>query len=132
MFDLASNIINYEYMEGDLDILPKRPAATKENAFQRKERFITNHYRVSIAKNPDLYQYVLDSEPSIPDDSIPLLRDLVKSSKEILVNTLGLITHKGKVLWGLKSIDKPLVLKSKANQQNYEVIIKMTRCFKEI
>lgn len=61
-------------MEADIKLLPKRPAAIKENAFQKRECFLTNHYRISIKKTNDLYQYVIDCHPFIPDDSIPVLR----------------------------------------------------------
>lgn len=68
-------------MEADLGLLPRRPYAIKDNAFQKKDCFITNHCRVSFKKTTDLYQFVLDSDPLIPDDSIPVLRDLVRSIK---------------------------------------------------
>lgn len=128
---MKHQFIFYIRMEAQLNLLPKRPYPLKENAFQRKDTFVTNHYRISINKYTDIYQFVLESDPNIPDDSIPLLRELVKSARGELTSALGFVTHKGKVLWGLKSIEKMLILKSRVNQRNYELLIKPTRCFKE-
>jgi hypothetical protein len=59
------------------------------------------------------------------------LRDLVKSLRDKLVKQIGLIAHKGKVLWGLKAYEKPLILEGKKGDCLYEIIIKPTRVFRE-
>lgn len=118
-------------MDSGLQLLPKRPYPLKGNAFPKRAKFLTNHYRVSIKKTTELYQYSIDTEPSLPNDSIQILRDLVKSLRNELVKKIGLIAHKGNVLWGLKPNEKPQVLKGKKGDCLYEVIIKPTRMFKD-
>jgi hypothetical protein len=98
-------------MEQNLKLLPKRPRPVHEKAFTSKVRLITNFNHIQLRKQPDIYQFSLDTEPVIPDDSIEVLRYLVKSLKLQLTKELRIMCHKGKMLWGLQPLDKPLVLK---------------------
>ena len=91
--------------------MPKRPRPVKDDAFPVKTRVVSNHYRMSLRKSTDIYCFVLETEPAIPDDSIQVLRGLVKSIEKQLDSLIGLVGHKGKNIWGIKSMEKALVAK---------------------
>jgi hypothetical protein len=74
------------------------------NAFKTKVVLATNHFDITLGDKGYLYQYVLDTDPQINDDSIQVLKELVFNIRLELKKTIGLMTAKGKILWGTKSI----------------------------
>jgi hypothetical protein len=77
---------------------------------------MTNFNHIQLRKQPDIYQFYIDTEPIIPDDSIEVLRDLVRSLKQPLIKAFRLMCHKGKILWGLQPLEKPLILCAKLKE----------------
>lgn len=60
-------------MEANYALLPKRKHKINEKELGKKTRFYSNFYEVSLGKKATLYQYSLDTEPEIPNDSLELL-----------------------------------------------------------
>lgn len=98
-------------MEADLKLLPTRPRPVQPNAFPQKVKQLTNHYDLGLLGGSEIHQYVIDITPDIEDESIHMLRVLGKSLATELRQMVDLIAHKGKVLWGGKSVEQALSFK---------------------
>ena len=123
-------------MEADLILLPPRRRSGKESRTQGKSlRLETNLYMVSLKEDKlstFLYQYSIETEPTIEDDMLPLFYRLLKGQHPTLVDKLGVLTHRGRMLWGSKCYEKVLRLEIPKNEaakipEDFVVLIKYTK-----
>jgi hypothetical protein len=54
---------------------------------------------------------VIETEPPIEDEAISLIRRLLTGRKDFLFKEVGLLTFKGKTLWGGKKASKAILFK---------------------
>jgi hypothetical protein len=68
--------------------------------------FNTNFYDIELtAKSLFLYQYVVEADPPIPNDSMKIWYKFVKNNENRLEKEIGLISHRSNTLWGNKCIE---------------------------
>ncbi len=92
----------------------------------------TNLYEVNMKESTELEQYVIDTQPAIEDEGIELFRRVIWQKSAQIREAIGLLTFKGRTMWGTRKIQKPMVLKIDRCEkehilENYQVLIKHTR-----
>lgn len=71
----------------------------------------TNLYEVNMKESTELEQYVIDTQPAIEDEGIELFRRVIWQKSAEVREAIGLLTFKGRTMWGTRKIQKPIVLK---------------------
>lgn len=68
--------------------------------------FRTNCYDIELTgKSLFMYQYVVETDPVIPQDSTKIWYKLVKDIETKLQKVIGLVSHRGNTLWGNKCLE---------------------------
>ena len=115
--------------EPTIQLLPRRPRPVDRKALPRPIMQMTNFYEVALQKTSEVHQYVIDVTPNIEDSNIPVWRVLGQQVKDKLVEEVGLLAHKGKMLWGRKKSEQALSYEVTFEGRQLHIIVKQTRSY---
>ena len=82
--------------------MPRREAKS-DGSFKKwvTASFVSNYHEVQLdPKKNRVYQYSLELEPEVPDDSSEVFYKVIRAIRGKLKEKIGFLTHKGKMLWG--------------------------------